>query len=75
MKKVGMFTVAVDDKDIIVRVDRELIDETSLRRLLDYIELEAIRKRSKLTEEKAARLAQEVDRAAWESSKPKFLEE
>lgn len=75
MNKVGMFTVAVNDKDIVVRVDRELIDETSLRRLLDYIELESIRKRSKLTEEQAARLAQEVDRAAWESSKPKFLEE
>jgi hypothetical protein len=75
MKKVSMFTIAVDKKDIVVRVDRDLIDEKSLRRLLDYIELESIRKRSKLTEQQAARLAEEVDRAAWESSKPKFLEE
>ena len=75
MKKTGMYTIAVHKKDIVLRVDRELIDETSLRRLLDYIGLESIRKRSKLTEEQAARLAEEVDRAAWESSKPKFREE
>ena len=73
MKK-GTYTITLDNNDIIVRLDRTLIDEEALTKLLDYVELESIRKRSKLTEEQAADLAKEVDQAAWESSKPKFLE-
>ena len=40
--------------------------------LLDYLELEAIRKRSQLTEESAATLAEEIDREVWSNVKSKF---
>jgi hypothetical protein len=75
MKKSGMYTITLYNNDIVVRLDRDLIDDAALKRFLDYLELESIRKRSKLTEKQAARLAEEVDRAAWESSKPQFMEE
>ena len=39
---------------------------------LDYLELEAIRKHSQLTEESAATLAEEIDREVWSNIKPKF---
>ncbi len=74
MKKGGTYTITLDNNDIVVRLDRDLIDQEALARLLDYVELESIRKRSKLTEKQAERLAEEVNQAAWESSKPKFLE-
>ena len=75
MKKGGMYTITLDNNDIVVRLDRDLIDDAALKKFLDYVELESIRKRSKLTEKQAERLAEEVDRAAWKNSKPKFLEE
>ncbi len=74
MKKSNTYTITLEKNDIVVRLDRDLIDEEALARLLDYVELESIRKRSKLTEEQASRLTEEVDQAAWESSRPKFLE-
>ena len=74
MKKSNTYTITLEKNDIVVRLDRDLIDEEALARLLDYVELESIRKRSKLTEEQASRLTEGVDQAAWESSRPKFLE-
>ena len=46
-------------------------DRDALSRLLDFVELESIRKSSQLTEEEAAHLADEVDRSVWERVKHK----
>lgn len=55
------------DKDTItIRLNRHDVDEVSLQRVLDYLELEALRRRSQLSEEDASLLAEEVKRAAWE---------
>jgi hypothetical protein len=44
------------------------IDQSALGRFLDYLELESIRKHSRLTEEQAAGLADEIDHAVGESN-------
>lgn len=55
------------DKDTItIRLNRQDVDEASLVRVLDYLELESIRRRSQLSEEDARLLADDVKRAAWE---------
>ena len=60
-----MYKIDYEDKDIVIRLDTDLIDKEALSRFLDYIELESIRKRSKLSKEQALKLAKEVDREVW----------
>lgn len=69
------YTLEVENQDVVVRFDKSMIDWDMLARFLDYLELEAIRRRSKLTSVRAAELASAVDHAVWENLKPKYLEE
>lgn len=63
------------DKDTItIRLNRGAIDEVSLTKLLDFLEMEAIRRRSQLSEEDAELLAEDVKRAAWERVKHLYEE-
>ncbi len=68
-----LYNITVDDRDIIVRFDRDLMDRDTLSKFLDYLELETIRKRSNLTVEQAATLAEEIDRDVWSKIKQKFV--
>ena len=69
-----MYKIALEGNDIIIRVSADLVDREALGRLLSYIEMESIRKRSRLTEEQAAELAKEIDRNVWETLKKKLGE-
>ena len=64
------FAVTREGSDVVVRLRGDEFDQEALARLLDFIELEAIAQRSRLSEEAAAALADEVDRAVWERVKP-----
>jgi hypothetical protein len=68
------YQITTDQDDILIRLPRRFIDETELVKLLDYLELEAIRRRSQLTESDAATLAAEVRQAAWQQVKHLFKE-
>lgn len=69
------YSIAVEDTDIVIRLDRKTIDQDALIRFLDYVELETVRRRSQLTDEQAAELAAEIDRAVWDDLKSKFGQE
>lgn len=62
-----MYKIGYEDKEIIIRLSGDLIDKESLSKILDYIELESIRKKSKLSNEQAIALAKEVDQEVWKS--------
>jgi len=64
--------IANEQGDIVVRFNGELVDRDALSRLLDFVELESIRKRSQLSKEDAAQLADEIDRSVWEHIKHKY---
>jgi hypothetical protein len=68
------YNVAIDKREVVIRFKRDLIDQTTLSKFLDLVELESMRKRSQLTEEQAAELAGEIDRAVWESVKQAYAE-
>ena len=74
MEYTPSYQVNVKNREVVVRFQRDMIDETSLGLFLDYLEMESIRKRSKLTEKQAAILAKEIDKAVWTSLKEAFLE-
>ena len=61
-----------DQESIMIRLSRELVDQKALEKLLDYLELEAIRRRSQLAEQDAGNLASDVKQAAWQKVKDIF---
>ncbi len=59
------YRIDIEEKDIVVRVRRDVLGREEVSRFLDYLELESIRRRSQLSETDAAGLADEVDREVW----------
>ena len=75
MKQSETYSITREDEEVVIRVNGDMVDQEALTKLLDYLELESIRKRSKLTEAQAAVLAAEVDGNIWENTKEKFTGE
>ena len=70
-----MYKIEYEGKDIVIRFDKKSVDKNSLMNLLEYIELEQIRKKSKITEKQAKRLAKEINQKVWDKLKGKFINE
>ena len=68
------YQINIERQEVVLRFRRDIIDEEVLGRFLDYLELESIRKRSRLSEKQAAELASEIDKAVWANLKKAFLE-
>ena len=69
------YEITTDEDSIVVRLSRTVADEEALAKLLDYLELEAIRRRSELTSEDALHLADEIKGGAWKQVKHLFEED
>lgn len=59
------YQVAIERDSILVRVPTTLFTRDEIVRFLDYLEVEAIRRRSQLTRADAEALAAEIDLAGW----------
>jgi len=68
------YNMTVEKQDVVLRFKKDIIDQAALSKLLDHLEMESIRKRSQLTEEQAAELAAEINRAVWEGIKSQYAE-
>jgi hypothetical protein len=75
MNEAKTYSIGVEDEDIVIRVNATLVDHDALAKLLDYVELESIRRRSRLTEEQAAALADQIKRDVWQSARERYVEE
>ena len=69
-----MYKISYEDKDIIVRFDSSEIDKGTLMDLLDFVDMEMIRKKSKLSKEEAFAISKEINKDAWKKVKDKVLE-
>lgn len=74
MNEPEIYSIDVENQEIVIRLNSELVDRDALTRLLDYIEIESIRKRSRLTQAEASDLTDEVNREVWDSTKHKCME-
>jgi hypothetical protein len=63
----GAYSVAFEDEQIVVRLQRGVLDRESVVKFLDFLELESIRRRSAMTADQAAALAKEIDQSVWEN--------
>ncbi len=69
------YEIESDRDQIVIRLDRQLVDREVLVKLLDYVERESLRARSELSEDEARSLAAEVDRGVWEQVRSKYTGE
>ena len=69
----ALYNITADNQDIVVRFSRDIIDQDTLSKFLDYLELETIRKRSNLAVDQAALIAEEIDHDVWSKIKQKFV--
>jgi len=67
-----LYKIRYEDKDIVIRLSRDSFDKETVSRFLDYIELESIREKSKLSKEQSAQLAKEVDKNVWKKVKSRI---
>ena len=68
------YEITTDREDIVIRITRQATNRDSLMKLLDYLELEAIRSQSQLTEDSAKSLAGDIAQSAWLQVKHLFKE-
>jgi RNA polymerase-interacting CarD/CdnL/TRCF family regulator len=68
------YQITADQDDIIIRFPRRLVDEVELTRLLDYMEMESIRRRSQMSTDEANALAKSIKQGAWQQVKALFVE-
>jgi hypothetical protein len=66
------YEVTADKDSIIIRLPRQFTSQDTIIKLLDYLELDAIRQRSQLTAEDAETLSTEIKQGAWEQVKHLF---
>jgi hypothetical protein len=69
------YQITTEQEDIVIRLPRQFADEKELTKLLDYLELEAIRRKSELSAEEATALSEGVKQGAWEQIKHLFRQE
>ncbi len=68
-----MYTIAKENMDLVVRVQGGSLDDDALAKFLDYLEMETIRRRSRLSDEDAEAMAEEIDRGIWAEARQKYI--
>ncbi|MBE9200308.1 MULTISPECIES: hypothetical protein [unclassified Nodularia (in: cyanobacteria)] len=73
MTEQTLYNITVENQDLIIRLNKDVIEIDTLTKFLDYLELESLRKKSRLTVEQAQTLAKEIDIDVWSNIKHKFV--
>ena len=68
-----MITVEQTQTDVRVTIPKDALPARQLNAFLDWLRLEEIAQRSRLTEEEADRIADEVKAEWWAANKDRFI--
>ena len=68
-----MITVEQTEKDLRVTIPRDAVPPNRLNAFLDWLRLEEIAQRSRLTEEEANRIANDIKAQWWAANKDRFI--
>jgi hypothetical protein len=61
-----VYRIDVEEREFVVRVRRDVLDRVEIERFLDVLELESIRRRSKLAREDVASCRDEINESVRE---------
>jgi hypothetical protein len=68
-----MITVEQSGEDLRVTIPKDAVPLTRLNRFLDWLRLEEIAQRSRLTQDEADRIANEIKAEWWTANKDRFI--
>ena len=66
------YQITTTNQEVVITLNRSLIEQERLEQFLDYLTIKAIQQKSRLTEESANRLISEIDKSLWEKQKGLF---
>ena len=72
MPTVQPYQITTSKQEVVITLNRSLIEQDKLEQFLDYLTIKAIQQKSQLSEESANQLISEVDKAVWEKQKGLF---
>ncbi|MDM8536982.1 hypothetical protein QUF70_09535 [Desulfobacterales bacterium HSG17] len=66
------YEISTVQDSIIIKVPRNIANEKTLARFLDFLDMENIRQKSQMTKENALKISKDVKQGAWEQVKNLF---
>jgi hypothetical protein len=70
-----VITVEATESEFHVRIPKEDISKESLDRWIDWLELSRVAAKSKLSDEEADKIAEEIKANWWEANQGRFIPE
>lgn len=72
MQTVQPYQITTSNQEVVIKLNRSLIEQEKLEQFLDYLFMKSIQQKSQLSEESANQLISEIDKALWEKQKGLF---
>ncbi len=72
MLSVQPYQIISNNQEVIVKLNRSLIEQEKLERLLDYLFIKSLQQKSGLSENDADQLIDEIDSAVWKRQRSLF---
>ncbi len=69
-----MPTVKFENDNVVLSFSKNLISDDAVQNFIEWLRIEEIAQKSKMTEEQAWELSEEIKRDWWEKNKERFLE-
>ena len=67
-----VYQITTTNQEVVITLNRSLIEQEKLEQFLDYLTIKAVLQKSRLSEESANRLISEIDKFLWEKQKGLF---
>jgi len=72
MLSVQPYEIISNNQEVIVKLNRSLIEQEKLEQLLDYLFIKSLQQKSGLSENNADQLIDEIDNAVWKRQRSLF---
>ncbi|MDD5461153.1 MAG: hypothetical protein PHG00_05915 [Methylococcales bacterium] len=66
------YQITTTNQEVVIKLNRSLIEQEKLEQFLDYLSIKAMQQKSQLSEEAANQLISEIDNTLWEKQKGLF---
>jgi tagatose-1,6-bisphosphate aldolase non-catalytic subunit AgaZ/GatZ len=66
------YQITSSNEEIIIKLNRNLIEQEKLEQFLDYLFIKSVQQKSELSEKSANELINEIDNVVWEKQKGLF---
>ncbi len=72
MSTVQPYQIKTNNQEVVITLNRSLIEPKKLEQFLDYLSIKSIQQKSLLSEDSANALISEIDKSIWEKQKNLF---